>query len=99
MSRKKKPHVYCMNECDWWADYSLQEAKEHYRTYCKEEIGIGDGEIEIDVAYRLNKTQLKQYTFWQDEEIRKGEAITFKEQLRRMAKKGNVPGFFASTEY
>lgn len=82
-TRKKTLKVYWMNEYDWWADYSIGEARENYIKMS----GGGDS-IDGDFHEEANMDTLK----YKDEDME--EAITFAEQLER---KPEV-GLFASSE-
>lgn len=76
--------VYRMNECDWWCDYSLEQAKRNYiNDTCCDVSDTEDSEEQMG----LNECKYK------DEDME--EAITFAEQLAKMKN----PGFFASTEW
>jgi len=84
----KKPKVYEMNDCDWWVDFSPEEARKNYSDFVE-----GD---DTDDPVELTEEDLSSLTFFSEE----SETITFKEQLECMIKKGEVfPCFFASTEY
>lgn len=78
----KKLKVYRMNEYEWWADYSEEEARKNYIEFTGEEDGIEDMEEEA----RMDTLKYK------DEDMK--VAITFAEQLARSP----IQGLFATTE-
>ncbi len=85
--------VYQMNDYDWWADYSEDEARKSYTTWQLEQAEIPKEDIEIydDIIEMSNET-MEKFTF-KDEDL--DTVLTFKEELARNPK----VGFFASTEY
>jgi len=91
----RKPKVYEMNDCDWWADFSPDEAKKNYSEF----IDIDDGESE---PVELTEEEMDRLTYATDDDYPDGEVstITFKQQIEYMIKNGEkFPCFFASTEY
>jgi hypothetical protein len=95
---KKELKIYCMNDCDYWLDYSLDEAKKNYCELC------GEIDDNVDEAFELSDDQLDTlcYTVPQDEKPSYCEAgrYSFREMLILfLDNEENKPGLFASTEY
>ena len=92
---ERLPKVYEMNDCDWWADFSLEEARKNYSDF----IEIEDDESE---PVELTIEEMQELTYAKDCDYPDSKVftITFKQQLEHMIKKGEkFPCFFASTEY
>jgi len=87
----KKLKVYKINDCDWWCDYSLEEAMNHYR----EELGYTseDDEFIFDDPHELTDDELNKYQFVDDNEEK--TISSFNDELFKRTEFG----FFASTEY
>lgn len=85
--------VFRMNDCDWWMDKSLEEAKKNYPEFVST-----DPEDALDNPYELDKAHLKLFEFYPDEDDR-SQKHSFLEELQRRQSISNDPGFFASTEY
>lgn len=84
-NKKRKLKVYQMNECDWWADYSKEEARKNYIKYIGEEDVIDD---------MIEESEKRMITLkYKDEDMK--TAITFEQQLVRCP----IVGLFASTEF
>jgi hypothetical protein len=83
--------VFQMNDYDWWADYSKEEAKNNYIKWSMEQGGIPFEDIEIDIC-ELSGEMMDKFKYVDEDE---NTEITFTEELRRNPK----PGFFASTEH
>jgi len=86
MSDKLK--VFKMNDYDWWADYSSEEAEKNYTSFVASQC---DGDEATDGAILLNSEDLLSHTFHDED----GSTGTFKEQLEKI----DDPQFFGSTEY
>lgn len=85
--------IFVMNDCDWIAARSLEEAK----TYYDQEI-----EADLDDPRELTEEELDRKVFVESDEDDRpnGEAMAFREKLRRMVVAGDkFPTFFASTEF
>lgn len=89
MSEKLK--VYRMNDYDWWADYSEDEARKNYTDWQIETCGIDKEDVDTDCMYELSEEQMLKAAFI-DEDA--SETVTFKDYLDANKRKG----FFASTE-
>ncbi|CAD6366716.1 hypothetical protein SHEWT2_01197 [Shewanella hafniensis] len=92
----KNIKIFAMNECDWWIGESLEECIADYINYTGDPEGASEPE-------ELTEASLERHTYLDvnefDEDGRYIER-TFKEQLAiEVAKGGNFPRFFASTEY
>jgi hypothetical protein len=81
---EQKLKIYMMNEYDWWADYSREEARKNYI----EQVGEPDC---IDKMEEVSERAMERLKYKDEDMI---FAITFKEQLIRNPKQG----LFASTE-
>lgn len=91
----RQPYIYQMNECDWWCDYSIEEAKKNYVKFVGTDPETQDWEK--DPPIQLTEEDMDKYKFQPD-----GEEITilsFREELCRRITNNEIPGFFASTEY
>ena len=86
----KQLKIYKMNEFDWWADYSEEEAIKNYLS----EMLLD--EDEIDEVEEVTGGDLDKLLFAKDVE---GENITFRERLEFLNEDRNEPQLFASTEY
>lgn len=87
----RQPHIYKMNECDWWCDYSIEEAKNNYAKFT----GTKEEWSEF-LPQELIEEDIDKYKYIDDETY---EKITFKEELEKRILANDVPSFFASTEY
>jgi len=85
--------VFQMNDCDWWADYSKDEARKNYLEALSEK-DLSDPHNYIDDDYfgDLSEGALNELFFRESRECTK---ITFKARLAQLDK----PQFFASTEF
>jgi len=90
----KTPKVYQMNECDWWCDYSIEEAKKNYVKFVGVDPETQDWEKEPPEELTEEALNKHKYT---DEDTHKKR--TFKEELGKRIIENDVPSFFASTEY
>lgn len=84
--------VFKMNDCDWWIDYNLEDAKTNFAKF----IGVLVDEV-IDNPYELSEQELIDHTFRADVNIGISE-VTFKQALQWMQSISAEPIFFASTE-
>lgn len=89
----KRLKVFKMNDYDWFADYSKEEAIIHY----KETMGTTDDEI--DEVEELSKMELKEQrlVFVDEPKGKDGKhpSVSFYKFLKGMKR----PDIFASTEY
>ena len=87
--------IFSMNDCDWMAAETLEEAKAAYLAEC----WSGTGELDEDAFDDPDEISAAQYDglLFSDED---GTKRTFREQLQRMMESGRekFPTFFASTE-
>ena len=84
--------VFQMNDCDWWADYSKEEARKNYlETLGEKDLSDPEGYIDNDFFDALSDKTLGKLFFRADDG---NEKITFGERLNQLDK----PQFFASTE-
>ena len=85
--------VFAMNDWDWWAAETLEEAKGAYWR----EMGIEDADEDfLDDAHELDEEEMNHFQFNDDD----GTKRSFREQLKNMIASGaKFPAFFASTEY
>jgi hypothetical protein len=92
--------VYEMNDCDWYAARTPEEAMEAMREnmgYKSVEELREDAMCESE-PQELSDAALDELNYCLDE--RGGKEISFREQLNRMIQSGErLPGFFASTEF
>ena len=87
-----KEKVFQMNDCDWWCDYSAEEAKNNYNKFT----GFDDEDYYKDrPPQELTEEEMNRYKYTKED----GKTITFKEELENRIKNNAVPSFFASTEY
>lgn len=94
--------VFAMNDCDWYAARSLDEAKASYaRTVHSDNYDVAEDKDGIfDDPYELTAEQMDRLRFWGDADEPSKTPITFREQLSKMVADGDsFPCFFASTEY
>lgn len=87
--------VWTMNDCDWVAAGTLEEAREYYKEITgmdHDECNFDDGSEEPISDEAMDKMK------FHDEGL--PEPITFRQQLDRLLAQGQqFPMFFASTEY
>ncbi len=84
--------VFAMNDCDWWAAETLDEAKTAYL----DQTGMTEADGPFDDPYELDAKAMDRLRFSDND----GAVRTFREQLERMLASGQkFPAFFASTEY
>lgn len=93
--------VYAMNDCDWYAARTPEEALEAMRGnmgYESLEHLRADAMCDAEPE-ELSTAALNDLRFHLDDS-RTGPTISFREQLERMIADGDpLPGFFASTEF
>ena len=86
--------VYRMNDYDWVAASSLEEAIKWYAEDCE----LPEDEA-CDDPYELTEHSLKEHTFY-EEWPEKDHPITFYDRLNNIVSEGcKFPCLFASTEY
>ena len=84
--------VFAINEVDWWAAETLEEAKSDYL----KERGMEEADEPFDDPHELDAEAMDRFRFHDDD----GTTISFREQLEIMVASGReFPAFFASTEY
>lgn len=101
-SCKTKCHtlnVYRMNSCDWWADYSLEEAKINYLKFCGS--SVNDAFDEDNPPYQLILDEMNTLMFAPDPYNEPNVKVrSFFQELKKQVIEGNTkPFLFASTEY
>jgi hypothetical protein len=88
--------VFRMNDCDWVAAPTLEEAKDWYQQTFRptdDEADLFDGPSEVDDTHMNGM-------LFRDEDGPETLTRTFREQLNLMIERGeSFPAFFASTEY
>ena len=89
--------VFSMNDCDWVAAETLEEAKSWYKDFCS---SSSDPDEEVfDDPHEVSSEDMKKLKF-NDEDGSKPVTRTFQEQLDRIVDRGEpFPLFFASSEY
>jgi len=96
-----KPKVYEMNDYDWWADFSPEEARKNYFKWEIDQVGISPEEVD-SVPVELSKEEMMRLKFEKGEisPYYDDKIISFQDQLDLMVNNGGkFPCFFASTEY
>ena len=88
-------HIYKMNDYDWVAAKSMEEA----RTFYKDMTGLSDEEA-FDGEYELDDEELDRLQFTETDDFDKPTGkCSFREHLAHELTGGEVaPFFFASTE-
>lgn len=93
--------IYEMNDCDWYAARTPEEAVEAMREnmgYKSIEELRGDAMFESE-PQELSDGDMDRLSFYLDDSG-KGQKISFRAQLQRMIEGADeLPGFFASTEF
>lgn len=88
--------IFSMNDCDWMAAPTLEEAK---AAYLKDVYGVNSTNDEgdaFDDPGEISETQYDKLLFHDDD----GKVRSFREQLQLMIERGDkFPVLFASTEY
>jgi len=85
--------IFSMNDCDWVAAETLEDAKAFYLRDCWS--GVED-EGTFDDPHEVPADKMQTMIFHSDEH---GD-LTFQQELdRQIANGGKFPAFFASTEY
>lgn len=84
--------VYRMNDYDWWADYSILEARKNYITWQKEQAQLDEEDIDVDHIVEMSDDSMENLKYYNDGF---NTVLTFKEELARNYK----VGFFASTDH
>jgi hypothetical protein len=87
--------VYRLDDCTWWAGYSLQQCIDDARRECGNDC-YEDSERE---GYKLSAEQMQRLSFLDDVDCPACEKRTFAAELQRRIDAGEqFPQFFASTE-
>jgi hypothetical protein len=88
----KKLKVFEINDCEWFADYSLEEAIQHY----KEFTGCDDPD-NFSEACKVPYSEMQRLKYVTEETKKNGEPklISFARQLKTFTE----PGYFATTEF
>ncbi len=87
----KNLKVFKMNECDWWMDKNLEEAKKNYPKF----VGI-PSKHSLDNPTELTTEDLKNLRY---HDVENEVKCLFIEELQRRQSITDQPEFFASTEY
>ena len=89
----RQPHIYKMNDCDWWCDYSIEEAKKNYVKF----VGTDPETQDWNKCppEELTEEEIDKHNYIDD----RYEKITFRAELQRRIENNDIPSFFASTEY
>lgn len=88
--------VYMLDDCTWWAGYSLKECIEDARREC----GNNCYEHAEQEGYELSAEQMQRLSFLDDVDCGACEKRTFAAELQRRTDAGErFPQMFASTEY
>ena len=93
--------VYEMNEYDWWADFSIEEAKTNYLQFtgldeedCKED--WEDGWPSELTEEDMNRLEYAPDPYEEPNALKR----SFKEELQKRIEEGEIGSqFFASTEF
>lgn len=86
-----KVKVFALNDYDWWAAETLEEAKAAYLN----ETGMKEADEPFDDPHELDEVAMNHFRFREED----GTTRTFREQLEKMVSNGqDFPAFFASTE-
>jgi len=91
---ENEAHIYQMNDCDWWCDYSPDEAKKNYIKFVGEDTAT---EFGTKLPLQLTEEEMDRYKF--QPEPPEPKFLTFREELQRRIDNNDVPSFFASTEW
>lgn len=84
--------VFAMNDCEWWAAESLEEAKADYI----KETGVPEEDGPFDDPHELGAEAMNRLRFSDDD----GSVRSFEAQLKKMVAEGSkFPCLFATTEY
>ena len=101
MTRKggmeKIAKVFEMNGSDWWADYSLEDAKNNYLKFTG--TTSDDNCWSDEPPVEVSEEQMKTLRFNPDPYEQHISLRTFQEELDKRVRENDVPSFFASTEY
>lgn len=87
----KNLKVFKMNDCDWWMDKSLEDAKKNYPVF----VGIGPVDC-IENPFELTEDQLKSLKY---HDVEREAKCSFLEELQKRQSITDHPEFFASTEH
>lgn len=87
---EQKLKVYQMNDYDFWADYSKDEAEKNYTEFQLEACGIDKEDIDVEDIVEISDERMNELKYVDDD----GAVRTFKKELE----KNPVKVFFASTE-
>lgn len=89
-TENRQASVYKMNDCDWWCDYSIEEAKANYIKFAGQYMLE-----ESDGIFKLTDQELNKYKYRTENDT----TISFKEELKNRIDSKDIPSFFASTEW
>ena len=84
--------IFKMNDCDWWMDKTLDEAKKNFLEFC-----CVDADEALENPCELTSEQMDNHEFCPDENYKK--SYPFKHELQRRQSISSKPEFFASTEF
>ena len=83
--------VFQMNDCEWWAAETLEEAKSSYFQIT----GLTEADRPFDDPHELSAKEMDRLQFIRDD----GSVRSFRDQLDWMVSNGkSFPCFFGSTE-
>ena len=88
-----KPKIFKMNECDYWIDFSFEEAKYNYTKFTS--TTPEGNEWDQFPPEELTEEQLNSYNYYDAES---NKVTSFKKELENRLKENKIPGFFATTE-
>lgn len=92
---KEKLKIFSMNDCDYMAAETLDEAKKEYAANWSG-MGHDDDKDMFDDPGEITPIQYEKLLFHDED----GKVRSFREQLQLLIDKGEkFPTFFASTEY
>lgn len=88
--------IFSMNDCDWMAAETLEEAKAAYIAT----VWAGTREPEVEAFDDPGEISEEQYDKLLFTDFDANTKCTFRQQLERMIQQGEeFPAFFASTEF
>ena len=88
--------IFSMNDCDWVAAETLEEAKAAYLEHTYITNSTNDEHDAFDDPGEITEIQYDKLLFHDED----GKVRSFREQLQHMIAAGEkFPTFFASTEY
>ena len=97
----KEIHIFAMNDCDWVAAETMQQAKQCLADHVDR--GVVDEKFEqdfLDEPYKLSPLAMDKLKYIGDEDNPYEKPVTFTQELKNRIDAGEkFPQFFASTEY